>query len=335
MQRHGYKGAFELAATVDYLFGYDATAGVVDDWMYGQLAESYVFDETNRAVHGEVQPVGAARDHRAAAGGGRPRDVGQARRRRAGPAAPDLPRSRRRSGGRANERHAGRGRGRAGRPGPRHGARRPTCWPRPTSCSCPSPTPARPGAPSRPRSSTPRRGGSSGWCSRCTTREHDRAPGARLGRGRGAGGALVRRAPGRHGGVRDDRRPVHLLHVQLPRRLRPRRAGRRAGGAARPGDHRHAGPRRAQRDTAGGGPGAAGAVPDDGGRRPLPRGTGTRRRRGGLQVRPDAARDPRRAARDRPAGRRRVRRRAGPARRGHPPRRASWIRTNAARTCRR
>ena len=29
MRRHGYKGAFELAATVDYLFGYDATAGVV------------------------------------------------------------------------------------------------------------------------------------------------------------------------------------------------------------------------------------------------------------------------------------------------------------------
>jgi cobaltochelatase CobN len=45
MARHGYKGAFELAATVDYLFGYDATAGVVDDWMYRQLAESYVFDE--------------------------------------------------------------------------------------------------------------------------------------------------------------------------------------------------------------------------------------------------------------------------------------------------
>jgi cobaltochelatase CobN len=44
MARHGYKGAFELAATVDYLFGYDATAGVVDDWMYEQLAASYVFD---------------------------------------------------------------------------------------------------------------------------------------------------------------------------------------------------------------------------------------------------------------------------------------------------
>ncbi|MDR7300682.1 cobaltochelatase subunit CobN [Haloactinomyces albus] len=45
MQRHGYKGAFELAATVDYLFGFDATAGVVDDWMYTKLAESYVFDD--------------------------------------------------------------------------------------------------------------------------------------------------------------------------------------------------------------------------------------------------------------------------------------------------
>ncbi|QBI21985.1 cobaltochelatase subunit CobN [Egibacter rhizosphaerae] len=45
MRRHGYKGAFEMAATVDYLFGYDATSGVVDDWMYERLAEAYVFDE--------------------------------------------------------------------------------------------------------------------------------------------------------------------------------------------------------------------------------------------------------------------------------------------------
>lgn len=42
MQRHGYKGAFEMAATVDYLFGYDATAGVVDDWMYETLTREYV-----------------------------------------------------------------------------------------------------------------------------------------------------------------------------------------------------------------------------------------------------------------------------------------------------
>ncbi len=56
MQRHGYKGAFELAATVDYLFGYDATAGVVDDWMYDKLASAYVFDETNRAFMKQSNP---------------------------------------------------------------------------------------------------------------------------------------------------------------------------------------------------------------------------------------------------------------------------------------
>ncbi|TFV66880.1 cobaltochelatase subunit CobN [Blastococcus sp. CT_GayMR20] len=48
MRRHGYKGAFELAATVDYLFGYDATTGVVPDWMYEKLAQTYVLDPENR-----------------------------------------------------------------------------------------------------------------------------------------------------------------------------------------------------------------------------------------------------------------------------------------------
>jgi cobaltochelatase CobN len=48
MQRHGYKGAFELSATVDYLFGYDATAGVVEDWMYRDVTRKYVLDEEVR-----------------------------------------------------------------------------------------------------------------------------------------------------------------------------------------------------------------------------------------------------------------------------------------------
>jgi cobaltochelatase CobN len=56
MQRHGYKGAFELAATVDYLFGYDATAGVVEDWMYEKLTSAYVFDEVNRAFMTKSNP---------------------------------------------------------------------------------------------------------------------------------------------------------------------------------------------------------------------------------------------------------------------------------------
>jgi cobaltochelatase CobN len=56
MRRHGYKGAFELAATVDYLFGYDATAHVVDDWMYEKLAAEYVFDPENRAFMEKSNP---------------------------------------------------------------------------------------------------------------------------------------------------------------------------------------------------------------------------------------------------------------------------------------
>ena len=56
MRRHGYKGAFEMAATVDYLFGYDATAGVMADWMYERLTEEYVLDGENRKFMAESNP---------------------------------------------------------------------------------------------------------------------------------------------------------------------------------------------------------------------------------------------------------------------------------------
>jgi cobaltochelatase CobN len=56
MQRHGYKGAFELAATVDYLFGYDATAHVVEDWMYERITDAYVADAAMRAFFAESNP---------------------------------------------------------------------------------------------------------------------------------------------------------------------------------------------------------------------------------------------------------------------------------------
>ncbi|WP_280331877.1 cobaltochelatase subunit CobN [Nocardia wallacei] len=56
MRRHGYKGAFEMAATVDYLFGYDATTNVVADWMYEKLSESYVFDDVNRKFMEQSNP---------------------------------------------------------------------------------------------------------------------------------------------------------------------------------------------------------------------------------------------------------------------------------------
>ncbi|HKH09595.1 MAG TPA: cobaltochelatase subunit CobN [Rubrobacter sp.] len=56
MQRHGYKGAFELSATVDYLFGYDATANVVEDWMYRDVTRKYVLDEGVRDFMQESNP---------------------------------------------------------------------------------------------------------------------------------------------------------------------------------------------------------------------------------------------------------------------------------------
>ncbi|HEX3545952.1 MAG TPA: cobaltochelatase subunit CobN [Mycobacterium sp.] len=56
MRRHGYKGAFEMAATVDYLFGYDATAGVMADWMYERLSAEYVLDNENRKFMAESNP---------------------------------------------------------------------------------------------------------------------------------------------------------------------------------------------------------------------------------------------------------------------------------------
>jgi cobaltochelatase CobN len=44
VKRHGYKGAAEMAATVDYLFGYDATARVVSDHQYALVTDAYLND---------------------------------------------------------------------------------------------------------------------------------------------------------------------------------------------------------------------------------------------------------------------------------------------------
>ena len=48
MQRHGYKGAFEMAASVDYLFAYDATTDLIDDYQYEQVSEALIFDPQNQ-----------------------------------------------------------------------------------------------------------------------------------------------------------------------------------------------------------------------------------------------------------------------------------------------
>ena len=42
MRAHGYKGGFELAASLDYLFAYDASTGRVPDWSYGAICEDWL-----------------------------------------------------------------------------------------------------------------------------------------------------------------------------------------------------------------------------------------------------------------------------------------------------
>ncbi|MNN12234.1 Aerobic cobaltochelatase subunit CobN [compost metagenome] len=61
MKRHGYKGAFELAATVDYLFGFDATSELVDDHQYALLADAYLLDRDTREFIQQHNP-GALQD---------------------------------------------------------------------------------------------------------------------------------------------------------------------------------------------------------------------------------------------------------------------------------
>jgi cobaltochelatase CobN len=54
--RHGYKGAFEMAATVDYLFGFDATTGQVADHHYALVADAYLRDAAVRDFVAEHNP---------------------------------------------------------------------------------------------------------------------------------------------------------------------------------------------------------------------------------------------------------------------------------------
>ncbi|MCC7168672.1 MAG: cobaltochelatase subunit CobN [Rhodospirillales bacterium] len=55
--RHGYKGAFEMAATLDYLFGFAATAKVVKDHQFDKLFKAYLEDERVRAFLKEANPA--------------------------------------------------------------------------------------------------------------------------------------------------------------------------------------------------------------------------------------------------------------------------------------
>jgi cobaltochelatase CobN len=57
VMRHGYKGAFEMAATVDYLFAFAATARVVEDHHFDQLFDAYIGTEEVRDFINEHNPA--------------------------------------------------------------------------------------------------------------------------------------------------------------------------------------------------------------------------------------------------------------------------------------
>ncbi len=57
VMRHGYKGAFEIAATIDYLFAFSATTGAVRSHHFDLVHEAVLEDETVRAFIAETNPA--------------------------------------------------------------------------------------------------------------------------------------------------------------------------------------------------------------------------------------------------------------------------------------
>ncbi|MBV9198477.1 MAG: cobaltochelatase subunit CobN, partial [Alphaproteobacteria bacterium] len=60
VMRHGYKGAAEIAATVDYLFAFAATSRAVDDAHFDALYDAYLADDAVRGFMAEHNPAALA-----------------------------------------------------------------------------------------------------------------------------------------------------------------------------------------------------------------------------------------------------------------------------------
>ena len=56
VKRHGYKGAFEIAATVDYMFAFAATTGAVKSHHFDLAHEAFIADENTRHFIAENNP---------------------------------------------------------------------------------------------------------------------------------------------------------------------------------------------------------------------------------------------------------------------------------------
>jgi magnesium chelatase subunit H len=60
MLAHGFEGAREIESRVNNTYGWSATTGAVDDWVYQSVAETYVLDEEMRARMSQLNPNAAA-----------------------------------------------------------------------------------------------------------------------------------------------------------------------------------------------------------------------------------------------------------------------------------
>lgn len=56
MKRHGYKGAGDMAKRVTHVYGWEATTGEVADWVFDDLAKTYVLDQKMREWFEENNP---------------------------------------------------------------------------------------------------------------------------------------------------------------------------------------------------------------------------------------------------------------------------------------
>lgn len=56
MKRHGYKGAGDISKVMDIIIGWDATAEVMEDWMYERVAKTYALDPKMQEWLKQVNP---------------------------------------------------------------------------------------------------------------------------------------------------------------------------------------------------------------------------------------------------------------------------------------
>lgn len=56
LKEHGFRGAQEISAMMDIVFGWDATSEVVDDWMYESITQTYLMDREVRDWINDVNP---------------------------------------------------------------------------------------------------------------------------------------------------------------------------------------------------------------------------------------------------------------------------------------